>query len=63
MASIVASGLQPALALVGGGFLGLAGIRHVAKRGMDRKELVATWTDLLVAGVMVVFLVRATLAA
>jgi hypothetical protein len=30
---------------------------------MDRKELVATWTDLLVAGVMVVFLVRATLAA
>jgi len=38
-------------------------IRHVAKRGMDRKGLVATLTDLLVAGVMVVFLVRATLAA
>jgi hypothetical protein len=28
-----------------------------------RKELVAMWTDLHVAGVMVVFLVRATLAA
>jgi len=36
-----------------------SGIRHVAQRGMDRKELVATWKDLLVAGVMVVFLASA----
>ncbi|WP_236983417.1 DUF6790 family protein [Mycobacterium kiyosense] len=29
-------------------FLGLAGLRHVARRGKNRDEVVATWTDLLV---------------
>lgn len=36
------------LGAAGGLYLGLAGFRHVAKRGKDRDELVATWTDLLV---------------
>lgn len=29
-------------------YLGLAGFRHLAKRGKNRDETVATWTDLLV---------------
>jgi hypothetical protein len=37
------------LGAVGGAiYLGLAGFRHVAKRGKSRDENVATWTDLLV---------------
>lgn len=35
-------------ALPGAIYLGLAGIRHLAKRGKGTNELVATWTDLLV---------------
>ncbi len=35
-------------ALPGGLYLGLAGLRHVAKRGKGAEENVATWTDLLV---------------
>jgi hypothetical protein len=34
--------------LPGAVFLGLAGLRHVAKSGKNRDETVATWTDLLV---------------
>jgi hypothetical protein len=36
------------LGVAGGLYMGLAGFRHVAKRGKARDELVATWTDLLV---------------
>lgn len=35
-------------ALPGAMYLGLAGVRHVAKRGKGTEENVATWTDLLV---------------
>lgn len=35
-------------ALPGAIYLGLAGLRHLAKRGKSTNELVATWTDLLV---------------
>ncbi|WP_394255247.1 hypothetical protein [Pseudoclavibacter helvolus] len=35
-------------ALPGAIYLGLAGIRHLGKRGKSTNELVATWTDLLV---------------
>ncbi|VXC36138.1 hypothetical protein [Pseudoclavibacter sp. 8L] len=35
-------------ALPGAIYLGLAGLRHLAKRGKSLNELVATWTDLLV---------------
>lgn len=35
-------------ALPGALYLGLAGLRHVAKRGKGVEEVVATWTDLLV---------------
>lgn len=45
-------------ALPGGIFLGQAGLRHVAKPGKGHEELVATWTDLLVAGAMLVFVAR-----
>jgi hypothetical protein len=37
-----------AAAVPGALYLGLAGFRHVAKRGKGRDETVATWTDLLV---------------
>jgi hypothetical protein len=46
---------QVPAAIIGGTFLGLAGVRHVAKRGMERAELVATWTDLIVGAAMVIF--------
>lgn len=49
---------RAAAAVPGGIFLGLAGLRHVAKPGKDLEERVATWTDLLVAGVMLVFVAR-----
>ncbi|VAZ71755.1 hypothetical protein LAUMK4_00621 [Mycobacterium persicum] len=29
-------------------YLGLAGLRHIAKRAQNPDEIVATWTDLLV---------------
>lgn len=41
-----------AVALSGALYLGLGGLRHVAKRGKDSDELVATWTDLLVCVVV-----------
>lgn len=37
-----------AAAIPGALYLGLAGFRHVAKRGKGRDEQVATWTDVLV---------------
>jgi hypothetical protein len=42
-------------ALAGGLFLGLAGIRHIAKPHKNTKEVVATLTDLLVAAVTLGF--------
>ena len=48
--------------LAGAIFLGLAGLRHVAKHGKNRNENVATWTDLLVF-VMVVLGVIGTASA
>ncbi|MDN4612944.1 hypothetical protein P5G50_00650 [Leifsonia sp. F6_8S_P_1B] len=44
-------------ALPGALYLGLAGLRHVAKRGKGAEEAVATWTDLLVFVVVVVGIV------
>jgi hypothetical protein len=42
----------PGLSILGAApgaiYLGLAGLRHVAKRGKSRDETIATWTDLLV---------------
>ncbi|THG32112.1 hypothetical protein E6C70_13270 [Glaciibacter flavus] len=44
-------------ALPGAIYLGLAGLRHIAKRGKKTEETVATWTDLLVFVVVVVAIV------
>jgi hypothetical protein len=44
-------------AVAGGLFLGLAGIRHVAKPGKNTKEWIATLTDLLVFAVLAVFVI------
>jgi hypothetical protein len=49
------------LALAGGLFLGLAGIRHLPKRHPNAKESVATWTDLLMLVVMAIYVVHAIL--
>lgn len=38
-------------------FLGLAGLRHIAKPGKNRKELLATLTDLFVALVLLAFII------
>jgi len=47
-----------AAAIPGGLFLGQAGLRHIAKPGKGLEERVATWTDLLVAAAMLIFVVR-----
>ena len=57
VAAAAVPGWQVPLAIIGGGYLGLAGLRHVAKRGVETAELVATWTDLVVAAAMAVFLI------
>lgn len=51
-------GWWAAAAIPGGIFLGQAGLRHVATPDKGLEERVATWTDLLVAVVMLVFVVR-----
>ncbi|WP_181064498.1 hypothetical protein [Pseudoclavibacter sp. AY1F1] len=48
-------------ALPGAIYLGLAGIRHLVKRGKSTNELVATWTDLLVFVLVVGGVVAAAL--
>ncbi|KAB1638846.1 hypothetical protein [Pseudoclavibacter terrae] len=48
-------------ALPGAIYLGLAGIRHLAKRDKSSNELVATWTDLLVFVIVVGGVVAAAL--
>ena len=55
VAAAAAPSWQVPMAIVGGAFLGLAGLRHVTKSGLGTNELVATWTDLLVGAVMTVF--------
>jgi hypothetical protein len=67
----VAMGLAGLLALnpawivpagaAGAVFLGIAGLNHVAKPGKSTHELVATWTDLLVAAVYLVVVARIVL--
>jgi hypothetical protein len=44
-----------AAAITGGLYLGAAGVRHLGKRGMNVKERVATWTDLLVLVAMAAY--------
>jgi hypothetical protein len=44
-------------AVAGGLFLGLAGIRHIAKSGKNTKEWIATLTDLLVFFILLVFVI------
>jgi hypothetical protein len=51
------SGWGIPLAIVGGLFLGLAGFRHIAKRNPNLKEIVATWTDILVFVAMAVYVI------
>jgi hypothetical protein len=47
---------------VGGLFLGLAGFRHLPKRHPNAKETVATWTDLLLFVLMVIYVIHALVA-
>lgn len=47
----------PAAALVACIFLGFAGLRHVAKKGKNVNEAVATYTDIFVALVLAAYLV------
>lgn len=61
LAATVLPDWQVPVAIIGGGFLGLAGLRHVTKPGKELREQVATWTDLVVGGAMVIF-VGASLA-
>jgi hypothetical protein len=60
--SLPISGWLVPAALAGGVFLGLAGVRHIAKPRKNTKELLATLTDLLVAVVLVAFVFYAWLA-
>jgi hypothetical protein len=41
-------------AVAGATYLGFAGFRHLAKRGKNPNETVATWTDLLVFAIVAV---------
>ena len=38
-------------------FLGLSGLRHITKPGKNRKELLATITDLFVAAILLAFII------
>jgi hypothetical protein len=49
--------------LAGGVFLLTAGLLHVAKRGKNAQESLATWTDLLVGAVVVVLAVSTLVRA
>ena len=52
----------PAAGAAGGAFLLAAGLMHVRKTGKSPQELLATWSDLLVGVVVVVFVVYALVA-
>ncbi|MBS1672625.1 MAG: hypothetical protein JSS74_01520 [Actinobacteria bacterium] len=45
-------------AIAGGVFLLIAGLMHLPKKGKNAQETVATWTDLIVGIVVVVFAIR-----
>ncbi|MET0297320.1 MAG: hypothetical protein ABW024_07965, partial [Microbacterium sp.] len=49
--------------LAGGVFLLIAGLMHVAKKGKNAKESVATWTDLVVGVAVVVLAVYVVVRA
>ncbi|MET0861256.1 MAG: DUF6790 family protein [Microbacterium sp.] len=49
--------------LAGGVFLLLAGLMHVAKKGKNQKEAVATWTDLVVGVVVLIFAIATLVQA
>jgi hypothetical protein len=53
--SLPLSGWVVPAALAGGLFLGLAGIRHIAKPGKNTKEWLATVSDLVVSVVVLAF--------
>ena len=53
--SLFAPTWAPAIGFAGGGFLLLAGIRHVTKKDKNAKEWVACLTDILVGVIGVVF--------
>jgi hypothetical protein len=46
-----------AAAITGGLYMGIAGARHLGKRGINTKEHVATWTDLLMLVTMAAYAV------
>lgn len=56
IATFLASWLAP-VAAVGGIFLLLAGIRHLAKSGKSAREWIPTITDLILAVVLLIFVV------
>jgi hypothetical protein len=45
------------VAIIGGLFLGIAGFAHIAKKHPNVKEIVATWTDLLIFVTMTIFVI------
>ncbi|MBN9175825.1 MAG: hypothetical protein J0I43_00425 [Microbacterium sp.] len=49
--------------LAGGVFLLLAGLMHVAKKGKNAQETLATWTDLVVGVVVVILAIRVAVGA
>jgi len=59
--SLWVPGWAPAIGLAGGGFLLLAGIRHIGKRGKNAKEWTAAVTDLIVGVVGIAFAVGSLL--
>lgn len=50
------------VAIAPGVFLLFAGIRHIVKQQKNREELIATLSDLLVGGVLIVFVIWSVLA-
>ncbi|MET0735927.1 MAG: hypothetical protein ABWY55_09865 [Microbacterium sp.] len=57
--SLLVPSWAPAIGLAGGGFLLLAGIRHIGKKGKNAKEWTAAATDLIVGVVGVAFAIGA----
>lgn len=56
-------GWAPPAGIAGGCFLFIAGLLHVAKRGKNSQEALATWTDLLVGAVVLVLVVHVAVRA
>ena len=49
--------------IAGGVFLLIAGLMHVTKRGKNAQETLATWTDLVVGGAVLVLAVATLVQA